>query len=114
MELGWSIEVARTLDGLPLLHLHVAPHTAAAHLLLVHSVSVDQRVQSLLAGLARPGPRHIGLTLGIVTFKSHHCRKVFVLVASRNVSIERRSSNTEIITLSRIFRWFWRGIDSKL
>ena len=114
MELGWSIEVARTLDGLPLLHLHVAPHSAAAHLLLANSVSVDQRIQSLLAGLARPGSRHIGLTLGIVTFKSHHCRKFFVMVASRNVSIERRSGNAEIITLPRIFRWFWRGIDSKL
>ena len=113
MELGWSIEVTSTLDGLSLLHLHVAPHTAAAHLLLAHTVSIDQSVQSLLTGLASPRSRHIRLTLGIVTFKSHHRWKVFVLVASSNVSIKRRSSNAKIITLPRLRR-FWRSIDSKL
>ena len=111
MELGWSIEVTSTLDGLSLLHLHVAPHTAAAHLLLAHTVSIDQGVQSLLAGLASTRSRHVWLTFGIVTFESHHCRKVFVQVASSNVSIERRSSYAEIITLPRFGR-FWRGIDS--
>ena len=113
MELCRSIEVARTLDGLSLLHLHVAPHTAAAHLLLAHTVSIDQGVQSLLTGLASPRSRHVWLTFGIVTFESNHCWKVFVLVASSYVSIQRRSSNAEIITLTR-FRWFWRGIDCQV